>query len=187
MQSSSVPLRSHLELKARLDDLDAAVETCRRIGAEDHGEDLQTDTYFALGRYRLKLREASNGRHWLIGSSREDRPEARRSQARLTPVPNAGSMRATLARQWGVKATVTKLRRVFVWEGRVRIHLDDVEGLGTYLEFETLLDADLPDDEARAHLDLARLSHDFGLTPRDLVAESYADLVRQSNGSPAGT
>ena len=188
MEPSSVPLRANVELKARLDDRDAAVEVCRRLGAADQGEEEQTDTYFSLGRYRLKLRESSTGSHWLIGYSRADLAEARRSQYRLTPVPNPGALKATLARQWGVKAVVAKRRRWFLWEGRVRIHLDLVEGLGTYIEFEAVLAPERPEyDDAAATLDVARLSHDFGLTPRDFVAESYATLLRSAQGAPAGT
>lgn len=188
MEPSSVPLRANVELKARLDDPAAAEAVCRRLGAVDQGEEEQTDTYFSLGRYRLKLRESSSGKHWLIGYSRADLAEARRSQYRLTPVPNPGALKATLSRQWGVKAVVVKRRRWFLWEGRVRIHLDQVEGLGSYLEFEALLDPERPAyDESAATLDVARLSHDFGLTPRDFVAESYATLVQQAHGAPAGT
>jgi predicted adenylyl cyclase CyaB len=188
MEPSSVPLRANVELKARLDDPAAAVAVCRRLGAADQGEERQTDTYFSLGRYRLKLRESTTGRHWLIGYSRPDRAEARKSQYRLTPVPNPAALKATLARQWGIKAVVSKRRRVFLWEGRVRIHVDDVEGLGTYLEFEAVLDPARPEyDEAAATLDVARLVHDFGLAPRDLVAESYSTLVHASHAAPAGT
>lgn len=182
------PLMSNLELKARLEDLDAAAEACVRLGAQDQGEEVQTDTYFSLGRYRLKLRESSTGNHLLIGYSRADSHEARRSQYRIAPVVAPRSVRSTLERQWGVKAVVRKTRRLFLWEGRVRIHLDRVDQIGTFLEFEALLDgADPAYDQDAAHLDLARLSHDFGIDDRDLVDTSYSTLVRAAAETPAGT
>ncbi len=186
MDLSASPLRSNVELKARLDRFEAAAAVCRRLGAQDRGPREQTDTYFSLGRYRLKLRESSTGEHFLIGYSRPDAPEARRSQYRLMPVTNPGALKATLARQWGVKTIVRKTRHVFLWQGRVRIHLDRVAGLGDFLEFEGVLDPPAYDEDA-AQLDLARLCHDFGIEPRDLVADSYATLLQRHEGAPAGT
>lgn len=210
MDSSKEPLRANIELKARLDDVSFAESVCAHIGAADMGVDEQTDTYFTLGRYRLKLRESSRGGNWLIGYSRPDQPGARRSQYRITAAPNPGALKATLVRQWGIKAVVKKRRHLWLWQGRVRIHIDHVEGLGDFLEFEAVLDAaasaDPADakptdvgtaaaaaaagpgyDEAAAMLDLLRLQHDFGITTRDLVSESYSGLILQSNSAPAGT
>ncbi len=221
MDSSKEPLRANIELKARLDDVSFAESVCAHIGAADMGVDEQTDTYFTLGRYRLKLRESSRGGNWLIGYSRPDQPGARRSQYRITAAPNPGALKATLVRQWGIKAVVKKRRHLWLWQGRVRIHIDHVEGLGDFLEFEAVLDGSAPTappsaspnaaqngaapsaadlaaaaaaaaagpgyDEPAAMLDLIRLQHDFGITTRDLVSESYSGLILQSNSAPAGT
>lgn len=207
MESSKEPLRANIELKARLDDVAFAKSVCAHIGAADMGVDDQTDTYFTLGRYRLKLREASRGGNWLLGYSRPDQPGARRSEYRITAAPNPGALKATLVRQWGIKAVVRKRRHLWIWQGRVRIHLDHVEGLGDFLEFEAVLGASASADakpgdvaaaaaaaaagpgydEAAAMLDLLRLQHDFGITTRDLVSESYSGLILQSNSAPAGT
>jgi len=188
VNSDAPPLSANIEMKARVPAREPAIETARRLGASDLGEDRQTDTYFTTGHERLKLRESSSGAHSLIRYSRPDVPGARKSQYRLMPVRDPASFKAILAKQWGVKAVVTKLRRAFVWEGRVRIHVDRVEGLGDFLEFEAVLDESRPDyDESAAQLDLARLAHDFGVAPGDLVATSYATLVLESAGVPAGT
>ena len=187
MDLTRAPLATNVELKARLDRLEDALLVCRALGAADQGTIEQTDTYFSMGKYRLKLREQSDGHHWLIGYSRPDAAEARTSQYRLQPVENPGATKATFARQWGVKVVVSKTRRWFLWEGRVRIHLDRVAGLGDFLEFEALVGSSPGYDEDAARLDVARLTHDFGLAPRDLVAESYANLVRGANATPAGT
>lgn len=187
MDLTRAPLAVNVELKARLDRFDDALLVCRALGAADQGTIEQTDTFFSMGKYRLKLREQSDGRHCLIGYSRPDAAEARTSQYRLQAVENPGAVKATFARQWGTKVVVRKVRRWFLWEGRVRIHLDRVEGLGDFLEFEALVGSSEGYDEDAARLDVARLTHDFGLTPRDLVAESYANLVRGTNATPAGT
>jgi predicted adenylyl cyclase CyaB len=187
MDLAREPLASNVELKARLDRVADAAETCRRIGAVDKGTIEQTDTYFSMGNYRLKLREQNDGQHFLIGYSRPDAAEARKSQYRLQRVENPGATKATLARQWGVKVVVKKARRWFLWEGRVRIHIDRVEGLGDFLELEAVVGSIPGYDEDSARLDVARLAHDLGISQRDLVAESYATLVRAGAGTPAGT
>jgi len=185
MDLSGIPLRANVELKARLRDplqgVERVVAVCRRIGAVDQGEEEQVDTYFSMGRYRLKLREtARGGRAYLIGYSRADGEQARKSQVRVKAVPDPLPLKAALSRQWGVKAEVRKRRRAFLWAGRVRIHLDRVEGLGAFLELEAVLDPDRPEyDEDAARLDLARLGHDLGVEGRDLVPVSYSNLVPQ--------
>ena len=140
-----------------------------------------------MGNHRLKLRENSEGEGFLIGYSRPDEPGARKSQYRIAPVRAARSVKGILSRQWGVKAVVEKTRRLFMWEGRVRIHIDHVEKLGDYLEFEAVLDEENGYDDAAAHLDVARLTHDFGLEPRDLVDTSYSNLIVQAQETPAST
>lgn len=185
---SPEPLRENVELKARLHDPEAAARTCARLGASDCGAEEQVDTYFTLGRQRLKLRETSSGGSWLISYARPDRPDVRKSQYRLRAIPNPGAIKATLVRQWGVKCVVRKTRRLWMWQGRVRIHLDRVEGLGDFLEFEAVLSPDRPDYDAEsAALDVERLRHDFGLTSRDLIATSYSTLAVEGQGAPAGT
>jgi len=188
MDLSRTPLRSNLELKARIDDPDRCLRVCRAIGAVDEGERRQVDTYFTLGRHRLKLRENSMGESFLIGYSRPDLADARKSQYRVAPVKAARTVKMLLTRQWGVKAVVTKSRHVFLWQGRVRIHIDRVEELGDYLEFECVLDAEHGGyDEDAARLDLARLRHDFGVRQADLIDGSYANLLLQGAATPTGT
>ena len=187
MQLSREPMKANVELKARIDDREAAIEVANRLGAAEVGEERQEDTYFSLGRYRLKLRESSSGENWLIGYSRPDGPDARKSQYRLTKVTDPAATRSMMAKQWGVKVVVKKWRRLFLWEGRVRIHIDQVETLGDFLEFEAVLAPDDGYDECAALLDIARLRHDFGIEDRDLIATSYSTLIKQSNQIPSGT
>ena len=109
--------------------------TCLRLGAVEEWTRTQVDTYFTMGNHRLKLRENSEGEGFLIGYSRPDEPGARKSQYRIAPVRAARSVKGILSRQWGVKAVVEKTRRLFMWDGRVRVHVDHVKKLGDYLEF----------------------------------------------------
>jgi len=184
MDLTRAPLRENIELKARLEDPAAALLVCRKLGAAESGRLEQTDTYFSLGRYRLKLREGSDGEASLIGYSRPDDASARKSQYRIHPVKDLAGTKAALTRQWGVKVVVRKSRRLFLWRGRVRIHLDRVESLGDFLEFEALVGAQPSYDEDAAREDVAQLTREFGLRQQDLVAQSYSSMVA-ALGTPA--
>lgn len=74
----------------------------------------------------------------------------------------------------GIETQVSKRRALHMWHG-VRIHLDEVEGLGPFVEFEAPVadDHDLPGATDR----VARLRHAFEIDETDLVAASYCDLM----------
>jgi homotetrameric cytidine deaminase len=88
-------------------------------------------------------------------------------------------LREALDSAYGALATVAKTRRLLLWEG-VRIHLDEVEGLGSFLELEAL--ADPGSDLGAEHEKIARLRAELGIEDAHLVARSYADLVAELEG-----
>src|SRR5919107_4148511 len=168
------PPRRNVELKARDPDPARSLERCVALGAEDRGELRQRDTYFAAPRGRLKLREQEPGGAELIAYERPDRPDARESRYRLAPVADGAVLREALGAALGTTVVVAKRRRLLVWEG-VRIHLDDVEGLGAFVELEGVAEpgSDLTAEAGR----VARLRAELGIADEDLVATGYADLL----------
>jgi homotetrameric cytidine deaminase len=184
----------NVELKARDPDPVRTLERALALGADDRGEILQRDTYFSGARGRLKLREQETGASplWdeLIEYSRADSTDARTSSYRRVPVADVAALREALDAAYGTLGTVTKRRRVLLWEG-VRIHLDDVEGLGTYLELEAVAEAD--SDLSGEHDKIERLREELDIEDRNLVATSYSDLLLEAPdeagraaGGPAG-
>jgi len=164
----------NIELKARLRDRDAALETCARIGAEFHGDLHQVDTYFRVPAGRLKLREADPGRTELVQYHRPDEAGPKGCDYQLCPCD--ASIKPLLAEALGTLAVVDKVRTLWLWNN-VRIHLDRVRGLGDYLEFEAVLDE--AHDDADGHEKLACLILEFGLTDDDQERVSYLELVRR--------
>ena len=73
----------------------------------------------------------------------------------------------------GIQVVVRKTRQLFLWEN-VRIHLDEVEGLGRFLEFEAVLEEG--QEEADGYAQLKRLRSEFGIDDDDVVGGSYSDL-----------
>ena len=55
------------------------------------------------------------------------------------PIAEPALLKAALTAALGVRRVVDKRREIFLADN-VRIHLDDVAGLGTFLEFEAVLD-----------------------------------------------
>jgi adenylate cyclase, class 2 len=169
-----LPVAQNLELKARHADLRAAAAAVERLGAREPVVEDQTDTYFRVPRGRLKLREIGGGPAVLIWYDRPDRADARTSTYQLVPVPDPNGLRAALSGALAVRGAVRKRRTIYLWHN-VRIHLDQVDGLGTFVEFEAVLSPGEDEPTARARLEeLGRL---LGIGPADHLAPSYADLL----------
>ena len=129
------PPRRNLEIKARDPDPRRSLELALAAGAEDQGELVQRDTYFGNAHGRLKLREQTPGDTELIQYRRADEPGPRTSEFRRVPVVEVEALREALDAALGTLVTVNKSRRLLLWHG-IRIHLDEVEGLGSFVELE---------------------------------------------------
>jgi len=163
----------NIELKARKGN-SAAEAQAQALGARFAGVVIQEDRYLRCARGRLKIRRTDGRDPMLVWYERPDEPEARES--RYEKFDLSDSLAAVLEAALGVEACVRKTRRLYLWEG-VRIHIDDVDGLGQFLEFEAVL----PDagDEREGSRKVAFLREHFGLGAEDMVPESYSDLVRR--------
>jgi adenylate cyclase, class 2 len=164
----------NLELKARCADLDAARATVLRLGAQPAGIQVQTDTYFFVPTGRLKLRQIEDHLSELIWYDRPNQSVIRTSRYHRVPVAEPDALRAALTAALGVRGEVHKRREVLLWYN-IRIHLDDVSGLGAFLEFEAVLASEGKESASRERLD--QLCHDLAIGPSDRLAGSYADLL----------
>ena len=165
----------NLEFKARLADPGAALAAARQLGADLWGDLRQTDTYFAVARGRLKLRETVGFQAELIFYERDEVSEARPSDYSVVAFKDAGDLREALSRALGVVAVVRK-RRTLLLLDTTRIHLDNVEGLGSFIEIEVPVSGEGQSAAER----LTALIASLGLTWDDCVRQSYADVVALS-------
>jgi homotetrameric cytidine deaminase len=166
--------RRNVELKARDPDPERSLRRALALGAEDHGDLRQRDTYFASPRGRLKLREQEPGGAELIVYERADAARARESRYRLVPVADPAALREALGAALGTRVVVDKRRRLLLWEG-VRIHLDRVEGLGDFVELEGV--APGASDLSREAALVERLRTELEIADDALVPVGYADLL----------
>ena len=166
--------RRNVELKAVDRDPQTTLAVALAAGARDLGVLVQRDTYFTVTSGRLKLREQEHGPAQLIAYERPDDPDVRLSRYHLIDVPDAATALAGLSATLGVRVVVAK-RRQLLQSDNVRIHLDDVEGLGRFVELEAVAapGADLQAERAKVE----RLRELLDLRPSDLRAGSYSDLL----------
>jgi homotetrameric cytidine deaminase len=166
------PPRRNVEIKARDADPARTLERALALGAYDDGILVQRDTYFGRARGRLKLREQEPGGAQLIAYARPDADAARTSEYRLVEVGDPKALREALDAALGTRVVVDKRRRLLLYEN-ARIHLDDVAGLGAFVELEAVADAE--SDLAREHDLVAWLREELALG--EPVAASYSDLL----------
>lgn len=170
----------NIEVKAICRDLTTARRVAAGLGARCHGTIHQVDTYFRVPNGRLKLRQATPGRDELVYYRRPDEPQPKVSDYQVVEVTQSDALCALLAEALGVVARVVKQRELWLLDD-IRIHLDTVEGLGFFIEFEVLVSDGRTEASCRAQA--AELLAVFSLTDDDLVAGSYADLLVGA-GSP---
>jgi len=152
-------------------------------GVRDEGVLVQRDTYFAGTREgrRLKLREEEGRGAVLIPYARPDDPAVRVSEYALVAVPDPDALREALGGALGVRVVVAKRRRLLLWR-EVRIHLDDVEGLGAFLELEAV--APPESDLGPEHAKVAELRAALGIGDDALREGSYSDALLALASAP---
>jgi adenylate cyclase class IV len=164
----------NIELKARLADLQAARKVAQALATERLGVQQQVDTYFHCIRGRLKLRQIDRLSAQLVWYARPDQKGPKASQYQLVPISNPETLKAALSAALGIRGVVRKRREVFL-AGSVRIHLDQVDGLGDFVEFEAVLGPEMDDAAGRAAL--GRLIEAFAIDPANLIPGSYGDML----------
>lgn len=115
----------------------------------------------------------------LISYQRADRDGPKVSNYRIVPVMDPDALTRALDESLGIRGVVEKARRLILWR-EVRIHLDAVAGLGTFVELEAVSDrvGGLPEQEVR----IRELREALGITDDRLIARGYADLLERMPG-----
>ena len=189
-ESPPPPASRNIELKARCPDLPAARAAALALGAVPRDVMAQIDTYFAASAGRLKLREITRdggASAELIAYARPDATAARASDYRVIPVADPAALKAALAGTVGVRGVVEKRREVLVWRN-VRVHLDDVSGVGRFVEFEAVVGDGF--DDATSGENLRQAARALGVESQDAVGGSYVDFIEcgatRGGGNVAG-
>jgi predicted adenylyl cyclase CyaB len=167
----------NVELKARCPDPARVRRVLADAAADFRGVDEQRDVYFHVPEGRLKLRRGTIEQS-LIFYRRDDRADVKPSHVVLARLGAAGddaldALEAALTAALGVRVAVVK-RREISFVGNVKFHVDDVPGLGAFVEIEAIGKAQ---DESALRAQCEDWRARLGIEAADLVAESYAEMT----------
>ncbi len=170
----------NIEIKAVVDDLRALAGRAARIASQGPQEIRQDDTFFRCDTGRLKLRDFGDGTGQLIFYQRQDRQGPKESFYVLSETASPDSLRETLSLAYGQVGRVRKKRLLYM-VGRTRVHLDNVEGLGNFMELEVVLQDG--DDIDAGMREADALMQRLGIDRSHLIEGAYIDLLNRRQSS----
>jgi len=138
----------------------------------------QDDTFFTVPQGRLKLRQFADGSAELIHYHRPDTGDAKASDYVRVAAPEPAALREALVRACGLRGRVQKRRWLLLAQNgafQTRIHLDQVQGLGDFMELEVVLQDGQTDAQGAAVAEA--LMDALGLAEVPRLAGSYLDLL----------
>ena len=166
----------NVEIKARVQSLDAIRRLVIALTPSPPELISQIDTFFVVPRGRLKVRQFTDGSGELIAYDRADQAGPKASSYKVVSCADANALCAVLSRLLAVRGRVVKRRELFLVD-RTRVHLDDVEHLGTFVELEVVLRDEESIEDGRR--EASELMHRLGIAPESLVSSAYIDLLEQ--------
>ncbi len=165
----------NIEIKAIAHDPVKIREYLKKAEASFKGTDHQTDTYFNVHKGRLKLRQG-NIEYNLIYYERENIQGAKSSDFSLVKVADGEALKATLTRALGVMKVIEKNREIYYIDN-VKFHIDQVEGLGSFVEIEAgnLLDPTKLREDLQQQCDFYISA--LEINADDMLTHSYSDML----------
>lgn len=165
----------NIELKISIDNFKETTNTLRNIGSHYDNVLHQTDVYYFCRNGRLKLRNINNKNFELIFYQRPDREIKKISNYQVLKIePNKFNfIESILDNALGRRIIVRKERKVWIYQN-TRIHLDNVYGLGKFLELETIIEKINLNEAKREYNKVLKL---LNLLKYKKYKESYSDLL----------
>ncbi|ACS81302.1 class IV adenylate cyclase [Maridesulfovibrio salexigens] len=168
-------MSNNIEIKAHVSDPENLERRVKKLCGPRDSLLLQKDIFYKLNKYRVKLRNV-NGVSELIIYKRKNSTGPKQSSYLRIPIPFPKFTHKVLKTIFGTRGIVEKKRTLFFY-GKTRIHLDEVQKLGSFLEFEVVLgDKDSPSEGIEIANELMQR---LEIERKDLIAESYIDLIEK--------
>jgi adenylate cyclase, class 2 len=154
--------------KFPLVDGETARARSEQAGFRSLGAGFQRDTYFAVRRGKLKLREESAGSRLIQYHG------TGKGHYTILAIAEPAAMREMLDGALGIVGEVAK-ERTLLLRDNVRIHFDKLQGLGEFGEVEVLIDDE--EQAGGAHAKLLEILKILGVHPGEILQASYLDLL----------
>ncbi len=167
---------SNIEIKARARDFNG-IRSRAEIMADMPVEVIsQEDIFFSVPKGRLKLRVRRPNPAQLIYYERPDQNGPKRSDYQIFETTDPDNLKRTLSRALGVRGLVRKTRYLYL-VGQTRVHVDDVQDLGQFMELEVVMRPGQSDADGQAIAE--DLMSRLGVEPSDLLEGAYMDLIEE--------
>jgi predicted adenylyl cyclase CyaB len=165
----------NIEFKCAVEFPEQIAKAVSLNGAKLEQQVVQHDLYFATKTGRLKLRSNDGKAKALIGYSRRDEPLIRESEFDYLSLESSnGDLLAAMLENYLSTVVEVKKRRKRYVAGTTIVNIDDVDGVGTFVEIEVPI---APEREAEAQC----VAHDWfqklKLRPSRITPWSYQNLV----------
>ena len=167
-------MNSNIEIKAGARDFWRQKELAGEL--TDRPEQLicQEDTFFDTLKGRLKLRMFSPSEGELIYYERDNISGPKQSNYSISKTDDPIELKNMLSCALGIEGVVRKKRYLFMI-GHTRIHLDDVDELGYFIELEVVVQ---PNQTAKECLQTAnQIMEKMQIREDDLIDVAYIDLL----------
>ncbi|XP_031828759.2 uncharacterized protein LOC116425324 [Nomia melanderi] len=166
----------NIEIKAKVNNPEHLISLTKELTDSDCTIIKQHDTFFKVAEGRLKLRQFEDGSGELLYYIRSNTLGPKLCNYQKTSLnPDACTgIRNILSASNGCIGIVKKTRKLYMI-GQTRVHIDEVEGLGTFMELEVVLEdeQDMETGEKIAQDLMAKLN----IKNEDLIANAYIDLL----------
>ena len=167
---------SNIEIKSRVSDFDEIRRRAEKLSDTPVEVIPQEDTFFNTATGRLKLRILAQDKGQLIYYTRPDQEGPKRSDYHISLTSDPDNLKRVLELAYGIRGIVRKTRYLYL-VGPTRVHLDDVEGLGQFMELEVVMGEGQSDAEGQAIAE--GLMKALGVERSDLLEGAYMDLLEK--------
>ena len=168
----------NIEIKAWLNHIDSYTNTAKSLSGSDPEVIRQEDYFFYCANGRLKLRIFSSNKGELIFYNRKNDNGPKTSEYFISKSNEPYKLLYILDKSYGIRGVVKKIRKLFLI-GNTRVHIDQVENLGSFLEFEVVLSKE--EDTNTGKQVAQRLMDQFGIEKSSLIDCAYIDLIEKRN------
>jgi predicted adenylyl cyclase CyaB len=165
---------NNIEIKARANDVFILENLIQSMTKEKPIILCQKDIFFNVPHGRLKLRILSPGKGELIFYERPNITGPKQSAYVKSETNDPQGLKGVLLKALGMKGIVRKIRKLYFYE-QTRIHIDDVEGLGHFVELEVTLQDNQTTEEGIAIAE--NIMRQLRLDKKDLIDVAYIDLL----------
>jgi adenylate cyclase len=165
---------SNIEIKARVRDFEEIQRRAENLSATPVEVIPQEDTFFHTTKGRLKLRALAQDQGQLIYYTRPDQEGPKRSNYHISLTSDPENLKRVLELAYGIRGVVRKTRYLYL-VGQTRVHLDDVAGLGQFMELEVVMREGQMDAEGQAIAESLMAS--LGVERNELLEGAYMDLI----------